>query len=341
MNIRHILTEMAAAAFILAAMCGMQSCNHKDLCYGEKRIVKLRVAYDWSDAPDATPGGMCVFFYSTDDANQYYRFDFANTEGGEIELPEGRYRVITYNNDTEVVRFSSTNIFEGHMAYTRTGDLLEPMYGNGVTSSMQTDNGERVVVTPDGLWGCHAVDVDVDAQGVTYIFTRAGEDAMPTIEKDQVITLYPHDMLCHYSYEVRHVEGAEHINLISASLSGMAGSMTLSDEKLDTEHITLPVPGQTNVDTGEATGQFLTFGHSTSSPAPHKMTFYVVMDDGKKYVVKDSENLDVTSQVDDAPNPKRVHIIIDNIKLPQPTQSDEGFDPTVDDWGVKNEDLKI
>lgn len=327
---------------ISAISAGLGGCNHKNLCYDHMHKTRLRVIYDWSDAPDATAKGMCVFFYSIDNPTQYYRFDFANTVGGEIELPEGRYEVITYNNDTEVVKFSATNVYEGHKAYTRTGDLLEPLYGNGTTSNTTTDNGERVVVTPDGLWGCHSAEVAVSEHGVTYTLTRAEGAASSTdANGDQTITLYPHDMLCHYSFEVRHVDNAEHISRISASLSGMSGAMTLSDERLDTENVTLPVGARADGTTNKVEGKFLTFGHEESNPAPHRMTFYVVMDDGSKYVIKDGDNLDVTSQVNDAPDQRNVHIVIDSLRLPQPGTSGNGFVPTIDDWGVKPEDIKV
>lgn len=322
----------------------VSSCNHKDLCFAHPHTTKLRVVYDWSDAPDATPRGMCVFFYSQDNPGNYYRFDFSNISGGDIELPEGRYMLVTYNNDTEAVRFSATNDFSSHLAYTRNGDLLEPMYGNGVVSSTQTDNGERVVISPDGLWGCHTTDVTVSKQGVTYTFERftRAETSQPTSGATyQTILLYPHDMLCHYSYEVRNVENADHINRVSASISGLSPTLAVASETLSSEHVTIPVPAQAFATKRQITGSFLTFGNNDAVATPHKMTFFIVMDDGTKYRLKDSSNLDVTSQVDDAPDRRHVHIIIDGLKLPDAKPGDEGFNPSVDDWGVHNEDLKI
>lgn len=336
--IRHLSIHLMVM-LLLPVLMG--SCNHKELYVMSNS--KLTVAYDWGEANDATPSGMCVFFYSIDHPPLYYRFDFNNTHGGEIELPAGRYRLITYNNDTEVVKFSSSNIFDNHLAYTRTGDLLEPLYGNGVTSTADTSNGERVMVTPDGLWGCHAEEVVVKENGVKYSLSRSNDTARSEVDADghQTITLFPHDMLCHYSFEVRHVDNIGHISRISASLSGMSGSMRVSDETLSSEKITLPVSAHVDASLNEVVGNFLTFGHDNSEQTTHKMTFYVVMDDGSKYEIKDSPNLDVTDQVDNAPDPRNVHIIIDYIKLPQPGTAGNGFSPTVDDWGVKEEDIKV
>ena len=75
------------------------------------------------------------------------------------------------------------------------------------------------------------------------------------------------------------------------------------------------------------------------NPDPHKMVFYVVMDDGAKYCYKDSENLDVTEQVHNAPDFRHVHLIIDGLNLPDPIENGHGFDPSVDDWEIVEDDI--
>lgn len=340
-------SSLRPAAFLLIGMMVMvfTSCEHKELCYAHPHTTKIKVVYDWSYAPDANPAGMCVFFYSKERAGEYHRFDFSNTKGGEIELPEGKYEVITYNNDTEAVQFTSLADFRAHKAFTRTGDILEPMFGNGVTSSVTTDNGERVVISPDNLWGCSASDVEISDTGVKYTIThstRADGDATVTSTGDEkIITLYPSDELCHYSYEVRNVTNARHISRISGAISGMSGAMSMADNSLDTETVTIPFSGTVNAADSKVTGAFLTFGQNPDSKVRHLMSFYVVMDDGGKYSYKGAPNLDVTQQVDTASNRRRVHIIIDGLDLPTPIQDGEGFQPTVDDWTVNEEDINI
>lgn len=317
-------------------------CHHKDLCYDHTHTTKLKVVYDWSEAPDASPAGMRAFFYSVDEPGRYHQFDFPGAKGGEIELPAGNYVLITYNNDTEVVNFANPNSFDSHLAQTRVGDILEPMYGNGVTSTARADNEERVMITPDALWGCSVTQINITQHGVSYVHEHWGSRAETYTENgDQIITLYPHDMLCHYTYEVRNVKNAEHISRISGALSGMAGSMNLSTEQLDSEPVTLPVEGNVNTASKTITGSFLTFGHNPDNNALHKMSFYVVMDDGSKYSFKTAGNLDVTTQVDNAPDRRHVHIIIDGLDIPEPIAGDSGFNPWVDDWGVIEEDINV
>lgn len=309
----------------------------------EEENVKVRLAYDWRDAPEASADGMCAFFYSIDDAGRYSRFDFPNMVGGEIELPAGKYMIITYNNDTEAVQFASTSDFSGHNAYTRTGSVLEPLYGYGVVSSTESDTDEPVVIVPDNLWGCSVSIVEVAMTGAYRKYypynSRAGETT--TADSVQVITVYPHDMLCHYSYEVRNVKNIDHLSKVSGSLSGMSGKMNISTEEPDDNRVTLAVGGKVDKANGKITGEFLTFGHSATNYAAHKMEFYVVMDNGSKYRIRNRDNLIVTNQVDSAADRRHVHIIIDGLDLPDDANGEAEFDPTVDSWEVIHEDLKI
>lgn len=331
-----------AATILMAFICLLTSCEHKELCYIHPHFTKLKVVYDWSEAPDASPQGMCAVFYSIDEDGRNHYFDFPGAKGGEIDIPVGKYLLITYNNDTEAVQFSDTHIFDTHKAFTREGDILEPMFGNGVTSTARADNEERVVITPDDLWGCSVTEINITEHGVSYVHVNSGSRAETYNENgDQIITLYPHDILCHYSYEVRNVKNAKHVSRISAAISGMSGAMTLSSEDLDNECVTLPVEANANGADMNITGQFLTFGHHDENTAPHKMSFYVIMDDGAKYSFSTDRNLDVTTQVHNAPDRRRVHIVIDGLDLPQPIENGSGFKPSVDDWNVVEKDLEL
>ncbi len=329
---------------LLAALVSA-SCVHKELCYHHPHQTKIRLEFDWRYAPDADPAGMCVFFYPVS-GGAPVRMDFRGREGGEIYLTVGEYRILCYNNDTESVLFANTNNADSHLAYTREGDVLEPVYGNGYKSSKVPKPveaaDERVVITPDMIWGCSAVDVSITESKVVY--TRVAPDSKAesvAIENnEQVIILYPHEMLCNYTYEVRNIKYLKHVTQVCGSLSGMAGMMILTEERLGKECVTLPFAG---ISDGESkiTGQFYTFGHHEDNDKAHRMVFYVWMDDGRKFVYgSESEGkFNVTEQIHNAPDRKRVHIIIDGLDLPKPIENGGGYKPSVDGWGEVHEDI--
>jgi hypothetical protein len=43
--------------------------------------------------------------------------------------------------------------------------------------------------------------------------------------------------------------------------------------------------------------------------------------------------------VHNAPNKRRVHLVIDGLDLPQPIENGHGFRPSVDDWGEEEHDI--
>ena len=330
---------------LLAILClfATVSCQHKDLCIHHPHEVTLRVEFDWRNDPDANPQGMCVFFYPVE-GGESIRFDFSGREGGNIELPVGLYNVLTYNNDTESILFGNGS-FEKHRAYTREGNILEPVLGSSAGAPRATGTEEeKVVITPDMLWGCTSLNVEVTDTGIGYIcIPEKDKDNYVQVDRQEhVITLYPCEKMCLYSYEIRNVKNLDMASQMCASLSGMAGGMTLADEELFTRGVTLPLDANIQLDSAKITGIFYTFGHSLENSAPHKMLLYVWMKSGDKfYFGEGNERFNVTSQIHNAPNKRRVHIIIDSLDLPKPMQNGSGFNPSVDDWDTLYEDIIV
>ena len=130
------------------------------------------------------------------------------------------------------------------------------------------------------------------------------------------------------------MEGLKYVAQMSASLSGMSPALPLATEEPDAEPTTLPFEARHD---GEATitGGFLTFGQPAANATAHKLALYVWLADGTKWLY----TFDVTDQVDQAPNPKRVHIIIDKLTLPEPIGDDSGFHPDVDEWIEEEHDI--
>lgn len=301
--------------------------------------------FDWKYAPEAAPKGMCVYFYSYE-AGVYRRFDFNDIHGGPVDLPVGKYRVLSYNNDTECVHFRNTDSFDDHCVYTREGDVLEPILGNTASHAPRAPgvDEEKVVISPDMMWGCNVMDVEITDQALCYACVPSDDSNESDVElvenNEHIITLYPRELVCTYTYEVRNVKNMKYMQQMCGAISGMSGMLTFSTEELDAESVTIPFE---SVKAGESTitGTFYTFGHHEDNVAPHKMVFYVIMNDGAKFCFKDSKQLDVTDQLHDASDKRRVHIIIDSLDFPQPIQEGNGFIPSLEDWNVEENEIIV
>lgn len=345
---------LATIACMLGLMMFTTSCEHKDLCYHHPHMAKIYVEFNWQNAPDANPLGMCVFFYP-EDGGDPVRADFSSRAsgsravvGGEVTLKAGNYRIITYNNDTEGVLFGNRHLYDTHYGYTREGDILENIYGSGYRSSKtpraRGAEDERVVICPDMMWAATAINVEITQSGVSY-------ECVPEKDKDnyvfmenteQVITLYPQQIVCHYSYEIINVTNLKHVAMMCGSLCSMSPSHTFSSGDLGEESVTLPVPASFNQKEGVIRGEFFTFGHHEENEDRHRMLLYVIMDDNSKYYFgSDLERFDVTEQIHAAPNRLRVHYVIDGLDLPQAIENGHGFRPSVDDWEVIYEDIMM
>ena len=315
------------------------SCTHKDLCVHHPHDIKVRVDFDWIGVPEADPAGMCVFFYPVE-GGQPRRYDFNGMTGGEIEITVGHYMVMCYNNDTEGVLFRGKNDFCCHEAYTRDGNIFEPVFGNGYAPPSKPGTGEeRVVITPDMMWGSIATEVELTDSGICYTCSTMRGEAERIISDEFVITLYPTELTCIYTYEIRNVKNLKHATQMCATISGMAGGINLSSQKLHAESVTLPLESSFDK-VSTITGRFITFGHHEDNPDPHRMNLYVWMDDGQKYLFgTEGDRFDVTEQVHNAPDKRRVHLVIDGLDLPQPIENGHGFKPSVDDWDVWEGDI--
>lgn len=340
-----MMRRMCYMALLMLSLLAFTGCYEKELCVLHPHSRNLLVRFDWRDAPEADPESMVVYFYPMDEGGEVQYFEFLYGREDSISLTEGRYRVLCYNNDTEGVQARNTHSFDTHEAYTREGNIFETVLGpqGQYAPRAAGREGERVVITPDQMWGCVTLDVEVTADGITYLPvppSRGDEfhvrERASAIEDSRTFILYPHTLVCNYSYEIRNVKNMHTILRQCASLSGMAPSLMLAPDQLRMEAVTLPAPAEKD---GESTvrGRFLTFGHHPDLEEPHFLVLYLWLKDGQMlYYQKD-----VTEQVNTAPDKRNVHIVVDGPDLPLPITNGNGFSTSVDDWETVNETIEM
>lgn len=319
-------------SFIVTMAVANSSCEHKDLCYDHDHRVSVNLVYDWSEAPDANPKGMRIFFYPIDNDSPIEQFNFTNNiEGGEIKLLPGHYRMITYNNDSEVAKPYDIDDYFSHHFYTRTASLFEPVSGGN--RSLTDENIPRpagsedqmVLACPDQLWGCSCIDIEIKNQDESQI---------------QTLTVFPENLVCHYSYEVRNIKNLKSAINACAAISGMAPYVNLHDGSLGDRSIIHPIEAH-RCDSTTIKGEFLTFGHNPVNDTPHRFGLYVWLADGSTRFFTDRDDFDVTNQIHSASDPQNVHIIIDGLNLPEIVgNGDNGaWNTTIDDWSVVDQEI--
>ena len=333
------LTFLAVLAAVFA------SCTHKELCYHHPHKFKLRLEFDWRDAPNANPDGMCVFFYKAEE-DTYRRYDFPGMNGGEIEIETGHYRVLCYNNDTETVVFGGMDNFYTHKIMSYECDIFSPL---GLTSSKYVPRAgeeELVMKTPEMMWGCTAIDVIINENGISYTAVTRNDSrgwSQEAVSRDElVITLYPHELVCDYTLEVRNVKNINCVTQVSGILTGMSPLLVVHDESMGTTPVTLPYECHTS--DNKILAQFYTFGHNEDVADPHRVVLYIWMTDKKIHCYGlDTDRFNVTEQVHSAPDRRHVHLIIDGLDLPDTGSGESmgGVTPSVDDWGEIFEDISM
>ena len=87
MKTTRLTTILTALAAWLVAGAFM-ACEHKELCYDHAHVVPLRVVFDWSYAPDATPASMSFYLFPKDGQGEPLRYELTDREGGIIRVPE-------------------------------------------------------------------------------------------------------------------------------------------------------------------------------------------------------------------------------------------------------------
>ncbi len=305
---------------ILAA--ALTGCDHKDLVYDFPDAGNVRVDFDWQNAPEATPESMEAVFFNTSDSPT--RFIFQGRDGGSIHIDYGDYSVIGFNSDhTDALRLRNTESLESIEIYTPDAESLAAQ-GIEVSSlpASRESASERIAQTPEAV----------------YSDRRDGQHLELTSD-EQVVTLYPQEVTCHYSVTVRNVDNIGNLDgaTIDATLSGMAEGYYHGKQCAAENPVTMPFTLSENKDKNALYGHFLTFGECSESNFPHSLIVYMVYADG----TKSYQTFDVTDQVRNAPDPKNVNIIVSGLKIPRVIDSGGGFAPRVDDWESTEIDLKM
>lgn len=303
----------------------LTGCEHKPLCYDHPHGQAVRVVFNWSRLRQM-PGAMRLFFYPLGrQRTEPYVYDVGADRllpGIAVELPAGKYRVLSFNIDTENVFVRNEQQFADIELYTaqRSLTLTAKRDGQTVTRSIP------LVDTPE--WMCRASLAEVQVQSAT-------------ANAEQLIELTPRPAVSRLLYQIRGIRNIDRARSIIGTLSGVAGSLFAGSgmfpEKSSTVHFEASVKG------GVVVGEFNLFGINLTAVPREKnlFTLYFRTAAGISHLT-----FDITDKmrIVEEDNQYVINAYIDietDMELPHPIGGEGGMQVDVEQWEEVNIDIDI
>ena len=302
-----LLVRTAPAAVCLL-LCGCIFEYPDPSCFEDKTV---NVRFDWSADTTATPEGMSVLFYPTD-GGSYWRFELRK-EGGSVRIPDGEYRVLTFNNDTGTILFENQDNYGSALITTRPARLTDGIsktYTGSQPPRRAEEEDQPVITQPDVVWSASA-------------------GSFHTADKPTEIILAPAPMVARYRVIADSVTNIESASAVAMAISSLSAGRVLSDGGMIPVDVTVPsAMRRTRMSTLE--GGLLGFGR-IEDRGQCLLSIYIILRDGSRKLYE----YDVTSTISDAPDPLDVEIHVSGLHLPETeTSGGTGMDVGVDDWDV-------
>lgn len=288
------------------------SCHRHDIKDDDGDFDEITIVNDWERASEASPEGMAYLFFPIG-SDAPWRFDFPGRNAGEVELPEGDYRFVMFNDDTSRVDFTIGS--DGDVYASTSICELNALNDSTVY------NSERVSREPDMLW-CYGIDyIGFHDSFVEYEGKRNNGH--------QLIT-HPRQVTPHYVLEVRHVENLHGVVWMAAAITGQSGLIDLNTYRRNNTLVTVPFTLVVAPDSS-LSAEFVTLGVPDNREVASNLYFFFLLSDGKMIkAVKD-----VSTQIEDAPDAMNIELEVDAIELPWAPPAEiggGGFLPTVNGW---------
>ncbi len=303
-RVRHFVASVLS-------MLLLTGCEQRELCYDHSHSASVRLVFDWSEAPDASPETMVVYFFPVDNS-QPTRIELT-TNGpaarsgfdSEVKVPNGMYYVVCHNGDTEN-NIENGSTFSDYHLTTYDDKLLSPMN--------RSDNAPR----PD----------DTDKQLVRaqtsrlYAYTTPEPVLLEPSDGDPtVIVLKPCRKSVVLNVKIENVKNMVPEMEYCAVISGLAEGWYPAADKPGGREVIVPMlltPDGPNSLKGSAE----VFGDNAPHDIRHKFRLYTS--------VKYYYDFDVTEQLHSAPDQYNIDITLSGVTLPE---NNDGMGVSVKDWG--------
>lgn len=286
----------------------------------------VNVIFDWSKAPDKQASSMLLYLFP--EGHDVMNYWFTNADGGLIKTYGVKHTVVCHTNDDPYVHLLRNQHAHNQIEiYTDNTAILvgQGLSTRGLPRAEGTEQ-EPLRFTPSMIYG--AQDTEIDLKVTNF---------------EQTITLYPEELVCHYSVQFVDVKNLKNADLrIDATISSLAGSyfpgrMSPSAEPVSHSFTLAPDEQLTSL-----SAEFLTFGVPAGEPIPHKVCLYIAL----KNRTGNFYTFDISDQINNAPDPRHVTIKIPGLELPDipddpPPPATGGVSVEVDTWDIINYTIKV
>lgn len=293
-------------------------CKHKELCYEHPHSKVVEVRFHWKEDVQIAKAMRVLCYPIGKEKAEPYGFDIGNSQGGIINLPAGKYKVLAYNLDTENV------VVEGDQQLSLLHAYTNELVWARSRRSGRSGSALHTVDAPDYM-------------------TRAYEDQVEVISslEHQYIDLYPEEAVCRFTLEVHGIKGLPFVRQSRVSLSHIAPTLFLHEMRLEGK--SSEALFETKIEGNVLTGAFNIFGllPLDDNTPRYELTLFFRTEEKNIYVT-----YDVSEQIL-AVKPKQghirhVHLILKvDVEIAKPIGNGGGFRPDVDDWQPIEREIEI
>lgn len=301
-------TYVLLRVLFIMSMTVFSACSQRELCYDHPHSVSVNIEFDWSEATDATPSTMVVYFFPVDNS-QYTRFELTN-EGYDtgngfnstIKVATGTYRVVCHNGDTNN-NLEKGEIFSEYQITTTDEDLLAPLKRSDEAPRPETTENQPVHAQASTLYSyTHPETIKLKPnQDHTIVMKPRKSSAVITVTIDSVENI---------------VTGME----FSGIISGLAESWYPSTGMPGGVEVTVPLR-LTPEGTDCLRGRMEVLGDNIAHNIGHKFRLYTSWN----YYF----DFDITDQIHSAPDPYNIDITLSGVALPE---AGSGMNVSVGEW---------
>lgn len=300
-------------------LCILYGCSHRAICLPGEEPGYLTVRIDWSRADSTQVRGVTCYFFPIEGGSSI-RFDLETIHKGRVRLKPGRYRVIAFNGQSDVLLHRGEGAYETLESYTRRG--------NALSGNLMSLRGPRAFE-----------ELDFRLPPDPYYSARLEEqEVKPGDNYD--ITLSPEPHYIEIKLSLSKIIRGENLAGLSGAISGAAPGYFPGRDALAPGIIHLPITLQALAG-GAARGSVRSYGISPEAKK-YEVVLFAVLKDGQGVYYTFDVTDQITAQLESMN--KGLHLTIDTpIELPElqePTPSG-GMKIRVDQWSKIYIDLPM